>query len=225
MIRKVIKKSIICIGWLCINICVNGQTKLTADFNGNIKYVDNYIRVIISYDSCGSFLTTQNWEFKNGYITIETFDPLDSINFTSVPIRFFKNANSIRLTYTNPKDHQADTIEQFRIKQGDTLYSIGDFRLSVERDNWGDMMENTYIGDTTITVANIKFECYRFEQFQYYMKTFPGWSHFKKIVYIDKETLVPIQEDHLSFYKSHFCIPKQEWLLLRQVKIENIQPD
>lgn len=204
------------------NVNVNQNSgKLSKDFNGGIDYSDNYIKAIFSHDSCGSVLVSQQWTFKNGYSTIKTFDPIDSISFTSIPLKFVKKGNSLYIAVSGT-EYNTDTIEQFKINRKDTLNSFADFRLTTLYKKEQAKMESTYIGDTTLSIQNTKYDCYRFEIFSDWLKSFPGPSLSKKIIYIDKKSLIPVQEDYLFYYKRHFCIPQKQWFLWRQVAIEKI---
>ena len=205
--------------------CANSQPNnknnkgLTENFTGKVEYIDDYEKIIFSTDSCGSVLLSQIWEFKNGYFSVESFDPIDSVKYKSTPIKFNRINNSIYI-YFSAKDNQIDSSEQFKISATDTLYSYDDFKTfssQTEKD-----IESIYTGDTILTIQDINYHCYRFELFKYWMKTFPGPSHLKKIIYIDKKTLIPVQEDQYLYFARHFCFPKYEWFLSRQVKLEKI---
>lgn len=207
---------------LLLSSCSNSQSQINLSFESDnqLKYSDYYNRVVLAYDSCSSLKTYQTWNFKNGYLTTEVFNPVDSITSVSLPIKLFINNSSIYLTYINTQKNKIDTVEQFRINKRDTIDSFENFRLSADNYNW-DKLESIYIGDTTLQIKNTSFDCYGFEIFSNWIKSFPGPSRHKTIVYIDKKSLIPIQEDYFSFYVSHFCFPKKEWFLWRQVKLTN----
>jgi len=207
---------------LLLSSCGNSQSQINLSFesDGQIKYSDYYNKIVITYDSCSSLQTYQTWNFKNGYLITEVFNPVDSITSVSLPIKLFRNSNSIYLTYINDQENKIDTVEQFRLSKKDTINSFGNFRLSTDNVNW-DKLESIYIGDTVLKIKNSSYDCYRFEVFSNWIKSFPGPSRQKILVYIDKKSLIPIQEDHFSFYVSHFCIPKKVWFLWRQVKLIN----
>lgn len=225
-LKKIITQVLLC---FLASSCANSQNNikntieeteiLKDDFTGRIEYVDNFLNFVLSYDSCGSLLSSQKWAFNNGFIIIETFDPMDSVISKTNPIKFIRK-DSLIYILSIASNNQIDTIKQFMLSKSDTIESMDDFRITKNEKEIN--TESIYQGDTILTIGDVMYDCYRFESFKYWMKTFPGPSHSKKITYIDKKTLIPIQEDYLSFFMKHFCLTTKEWIMTRQVKLHKI---
>lgn len=195
--------------------------KLTTDFEGTIDYSDHFITAIFGIDTCGELEGQETWTIKNDIISIKTFDPFDSTINNFIDFSFFKQNNSVFITYIDPRDNRQDTVEQFKISQ-DTIDSYENYRLDPTERCLGTFSSTAYIGDTTLTINGHVYNCYRFDKFHYWRRSNPGPSHLRQIIYLDKLSLLTLQEDTYVLFKRHFCIPINEWILTRQLKIEEI---
>ena len=215
---------------LSLYSCINAQSDKTQDTPRNnkvqkenvrpIEFSDNYLIAIISRDSCSSFNLSQSWEYKNGFASIKSFDPVDSIKHQSVPIKFTKHNDNIFLTYIN-KDNKIDSTIFLSTISNDTIESFEDFRTFISKTESLKEIQSIYTGDTVLFIKNKKYECYKFELFKNWVKSFPGPSRYKTMIYLDKNSLIPIEEDYFVYYTRHFCIPNKKWVLVREIKLNS----
>ncbi len=216
---------------------------LTQDFIGRLEYDINYFTAFIKYDSCGDYTAKRALVKSSDYFEVSdrhvVWDSISSIQEEDyLRTKFSKDDQFIKLIYYNPTTNTNDTIDQFPLSKGDTITSCDDYLRYVDSlSNWNasdnswhfweaqlapNFSETTNIGDTTITVLGQRYSCYRFEKFDYNRKSNPGPSHKRRIIYMDKASLFPIQEDWIYWYSKHPCKPAREWVLCQRLQLTAI---
>jgi len=232
-------KQIIIFTFFLLTFHAFGQV-LTKNFIGKIQYeIQNYSG-FITRDSCGDFREIRTLIKTNDFFQMKDSSEFETYSPHYLPTKFIEENNFIKLIYCNTTKKTNDTINQFPLKKGDTIESCENYLVSADSiRSWNSsdnqwyfkevqmssmyLSETTNIGDTTITVLGQLYNCYRFEKFKYWRKTFPGPSHSRQIIYLDKVSLLPLREDWFYWFKNHLCIPRQKWFLATAVEIKKIK--
>jgi len=134
------------------------------------------------------------------------------INYT--PINFFNNRDTIFCKITNPfnKGHDTTIMALFPLRYKDTLLSNGCYRITLDTIHSSNKQlyvetecvdENNdyktfYSGDTTIYFRDYKLDCYKVTQIEASKRT----RKFRRILLIEKNTLIPIDVKEYNFYFS-----------------------
>ncbi len=223
---------------LFLSLKTIGQ-KLTQDFTGSLKYDIKYYSAFIKRDSCGGYIDKRILIKSSDYFQAWDTSFMREETQEYLPSFFVKGDTFLRLVYLNPKKQSNDTIDQFPLSKGDTISSRNDYLLYADSFYiWNssnnsrhfnevriapDYSETTNIGDTIINVLGQQYNCYRFEKFHYTMKSNPGYSHLRYIIYIDQVSLLPLQEEWFYWYYMHPCIKTKEWILQKKVELVEIK--
>jgi hypothetical protein len=214
--------------------------KLKKNFTGQIEYDVQYYSDYITRDSCGDYASSRILTRNNDFFEIRDTSTLDNEGKHYLPTKFVKNKNLLQMVYYNPTKLDNDTIDQFPLNKGDTIVSNEEYLVHADsfslwnpEDSLWHFKEvgmstdklsgTTNIGDTIITLLGHRYNCYRFEKFNYNMKSYPSPSHKRTIIYIDKKTLLPLREDWFRWYIKHPCKNPREWSLSQKVEIIGIR--
>jgi|GEM_PF-5934861 len=223
---------------LLLSLQTVGQV-LTQDFTGSLKYDIKYFSAFITRDSCGDYIDKRTLVKKGNYFQVCDTSIMETETQKYLPSIFIKDKQFIKLVYFNPTTKLNDTIDQFPLIKGDTITSKDHYLVYADSiSSWNssdnewyfkevrilpDYSETANIGDTTITVLGQQYNCYRFEKFHYNRKSNPGPSHLRQIIYIDKISLLPLQEEWFCWYYRHPCKHTKKWLLTQKVELTTIK--
>ncbi len=143
------------------------------------------------------------------------------------------------MMYIDPRFIGWVNMAQFPLNKGDTIYGAESYLNSLDsifnlNTVNGETLFNkaelssdikapiTNTGDTTLVVLGHNYKCYKFEMSDYYPHSKPGPSKHRHVIYLDKNSLLPLQEEWFSWYKEHPCIPKDQWILSKKLIISEI---
>ena len=236
--KKTPVRHIIILITLFMSIPTFGQL-VTQNFTGQLEYDIKYFSAFITHDSCGDHTAKRTLIKKTDYFQAWDTSLIEREAQEYLPTKFFKDSQFLKLVYYNPTTKSNDTIDQFPLFNSDTITSSDSYLLYTDSlSSWNpsenkwhfkqvkispDYSETTNIGDTTITVLGHLYLCYRFEKFHYNRKSNPGPSHIRKIIYIDKTSLLPLQEDWFCWYSRHPCKPTKKWVVTQTVQLKKIK--
>jgi len=224
---------------ILFSLSSKGQS-LDSNFTGTLFFNRNYYSAFITYDSCDDFTEKRTLVQSNGFFTItdSTYEMNNGFEKFE-PIRFIRSEKYLKLIYFNPILSSYDTINQYAINIGDTAQKSTEYLIYFDsvltqqkpgnRQQLDIRMSSNYIhetvniGDTTIKILDESYSCYRFERFDYMRKSNPGPSHTKQVIFIDKKSLLPIQEERHAYYYRHPCITTNKWVLISRFELIRIK--
>jgi hypothetical protein len=202
-----------------------GQS-LTRDFCGSIEYSDSFFMAYVKYDSCCDFATKEVWNVDDQQVKISCLDLIDSTWYNYHPFSFQQQGKTIYTVFYYPRNNQIDTIEQFMISIDTSIYGLSDFYIDSSELNHGlSLKEFRYYGDTVFQRFNQKYRCFKFGYSSNLLKSNPGPSYTRQLIYIDQTSLMPIQQEYYCYRMIKTCIPKNQWHMYRQKKIERVLVD
>jgi hypothetical protein len=72
-----------------------------------------------------------------------------------------------------------------------------------------------------LTILGETYECYLFEKASYWRRTYGGPSHCRRVFFVEKKSLFPIQEVEFVTYtnNSYICHPTNVWILVRELRL------
>lgn len=217
MTTRMKKKYYILIIFLA-DISISFGQKTLSNFDGNLIFKESFFYYPITRTTYDTIISYSNYEI--GKMTqieqMAAFSAHNDQEIDYLPIKFYKNKDSIFYKYADPYDIDHDTTytKLFPLSFKDTIETAFCYKITmdtirgtdknrtvtIKTDCDGDEHEiKTYrIKDTTFTFKEYKIECYMFKQ-----KAIIGHYkdiYFTRLIIVDKETLVPIDVKEYNFH-------------------------
>lgn len=199
-----------------INIS-SGQKSL-ENIEGNLIFKESFFYYPITRSTYDTIITFSNYELgKTTQIEqMVAFSARNDQEIEYLPIKFYRNKDSIFYKYANPYDIDHDTTysKLFPLDLKDTIETAFCYKiridtirgtdknktLTIRTDCNGDDHEiKTYrIKDTILAFKEYKIDCYMFKQ-----KAIIGHYkdiYFTRLIIVDKHTLIPIDVKEYNFH-------------------------
>jgi hypothetical protein len=194
--------------------------KTLKDFDGDLLFKESYYYYPVTRQTYDTVVTYSNYELKK-MIEIENSGVIsknESKEISYIPIKFFKNKDSVFYKYADPFDIDHDTtyVKLFPLNFNDSVETAFCFKITMDTIRGTDKKRTLTIHtecdgdhrdiktfrtkDTMIYFKEFKFDCYTFEQkapIPYYKDVY-----FTRKIIVDKQTLIPIDVKEYNFHTS-----------------------